>query len=248
MPRRLAYILEGTAQNRLGDAAAGLKLPIRSIRLKLGGVYISKADLRRRRRRGAPRRAPRALLSKNARRPGAPGDRRRPARALCIGIPLERVWGIAWRCRAVALVAGVCGAAGRSASTFAMSLMALKALPVLIIGGIESIPGHRGWAHRGGRRRRSERDSSRRRSAAASRTSWRTCGAGVFLIVRPTASSGKRSSSGCDAGVRASAAATGRGARVRTWRGRARARRRSPRRPALALLPSVASDYCSRAS
>ena len=61
--------------------------------------------------------------------------------ALSIGIPLKTIWIIVWAVSGVvALVAGVMWGA-KSGVQFSLSLIALKALPVLILGGFESVPG-----------------------------------------------------------------------------------------------------------
>jgi len=61
--------------------------------------------------------------------------------ALAVGIPLQQIWGIVWSVAGfVALVAGLLWGA-RNGVQFALTFLALKALPVLILGGFESIPG-----------------------------------------------------------------------------------------------------------
>jgi branched-chain amino acid transport system permease protein len=61
--------------------------------------------------------------------------------ALAVGIPLQHIWGIVWAVAGfVALVAGLLWGA-RNGVQFALTFVALKALPVLILGGFESIPG-----------------------------------------------------------------------------------------------------------
>jgi branched-chain amino acid transport system permease protein len=61
--------------------------------------------------------------------------------ALAVGIPLQQIWGIVWTVAGfVALVAGLLWGA-RNGVQFALTFLALKALPVLILGGFESIPG-----------------------------------------------------------------------------------------------------------
>jgi len=63
------------------------------------------------------------------------------AAALSIGIPLKSIWALVWGIAGVvALVAGMLWGA-RSGVQFALVLVALKALPVLIIGGFTSVPG-----------------------------------------------------------------------------------------------------------
>ena len=61
--------------------------------------------------------------------------------ALSIGIPLKTIWVIVWSVSGlVALAAGVMWGA-KSGVQFSLSLIALKALPVLILGGFTSVPG-----------------------------------------------------------------------------------------------------------
>ena len=57
--------------------------------------------------------------------------------ALSVGIPLKTIWVVVWSVAGiVALVAGVMWG-----SQFSLSLIALRALPVLILGGFTSVPG-----------------------------------------------------------------------------------------------------------
>jgi branched-chain amino acid transport system permease protein len=61
--------------------------------------------------------------------------------ALSVGISLNQIWVIVWfTAGIVALVAGIMWGA-RSDVSFALQIVALKALPVLILGGFTSIPG-----------------------------------------------------------------------------------------------------------
>ncbi|MCI4660707.1 MAG: branched-chain amino acid ABC transporter permease [Neomegalonema sp.] len=61
--------------------------------------------------------------------------------ALSVGISLRTIWVIVWSIAGfVALTAGVMWGA-KSGVQFSLSLIALKALPVLMIGGFTSIPG-----------------------------------------------------------------------------------------------------------
>ena len=61
--------------------------------------------------------------------------------ALAVGIPLQRIWVVVWSVAGlVALVAGLLWGA-RNGVQFALTFIALKALPVLILGGFTSIPG-----------------------------------------------------------------------------------------------------------
>src|SRR5256885_8030401 len=61
--------------------------------------------------------------------------------ALSVGISLEQIWVIVWFAAGiVAIVTGIMWGA-RSEVSFALQTIALKALPVLILGGFTSIPG-----------------------------------------------------------------------------------------------------------
>jgi len=61
--------------------------------------------------------------------------------ALAVGIPLKQIWAIVWSVAGfVALVAGLMWGA-RNGVQFALTFVALKALPVLILGGFESVLG-----------------------------------------------------------------------------------------------------------
>ena len=61
--------------------------------------------------------------------------------ALSIGIPLKQIWAIVWSVAGfVALVAGLMWGS-RNGVQFALTFVALKALPVLIIGGFDSVLG-----------------------------------------------------------------------------------------------------------
>jgi branched-chain amino acid transport system permease protein len=61
--------------------------------------------------------------------------------ALAVGIPLQHIWAIVWAVAGfVALVAGLMWGV-RNGIQYALTFVALKALPVLILGGFESILG-----------------------------------------------------------------------------------------------------------
>lgn len=61
--------------------------------------------------------------------------------ALSVGIPLKTIWVVVWAVAGiVAMVAGIMWGT-KSGVQFSLSLIALKALPVLILGGFTSVPG-----------------------------------------------------------------------------------------------------------
>ena len=61
--------------------------------------------------------------------------------ALSVGIPLKNIWAVVWAAAGiVALVAGLMWGS-KLGVQFSISLLAFKALPVIIIGGFTSIPG-----------------------------------------------------------------------------------------------------------
>jgi len=61
--------------------------------------------------------------------------------ALSVGISLEQIWVVVWFAAGIAaLVTGIMWGA-RSNVSFALEIVALKALPVLVLGGLTSVPG-----------------------------------------------------------------------------------------------------------
>jgi branched-chain amino acid transport system permease protein len=61
--------------------------------------------------------------------------------SMAVGIPLHRIWVIVWSIAGfIALVAGLLWGS-RNGVQFALTFIALKALPVLILGGFTSVPG-----------------------------------------------------------------------------------------------------------
>jgi len=61
--------------------------------------------------------------------------------ALSVGISLHQIWAIVWFASGiVALATGIMWGA-RSDVSFALEIIALRALPVLILGGFTSVPG-----------------------------------------------------------------------------------------------------------
>ncbi|MCC6074083.1 branched-chain amino acid ABC transporter permease [Pseudomonas sp. GCM10022188] len=137
----LSFVIEGLAQGLMGAQVRALDLGIDDVPVFLGEVMVSQFDL--------VAAATAALLVAvlallfNSTRIGvslrAVADDTRAA--LSIGINLNRIWQIVWAVAGiVGLVAGLLWGA-RQGVQFSLSLVVLKALPVLIIGGFTSIGG-----------------------------------------------------------------------------------------------------------
>ena len=98
------------------------------------------------------------------------------AAAQSVGIPISWIWFVVWLAAGlVALVAATVWGT-KLGVQFSITFLALKALPVLIIGGFTSVPGR----HRRRPDRRRRREAGRgvpraRTSAAASNTGSPTC-------------------------------------------------------------------------
>jgi len=137
----LSYIIEGAAQLLWGTQVHGLDLGIDDLPLEIGGVLISKFDLFA----AGVAATMVALLTVFFRytRVGlafrAVADD--PFAALAVGLRLPRIWAAVWAAAGlVALVAGLLWGA-RLGVQFSLSLVVLKALPVLVLGGFDSILG-----------------------------------------------------------------------------------------------------------
>ncbi|WP_434702390.1 branched-chain amino acid ABC transporter permease [Pseudomonas sp. Z1-12] len=137
----LSFIIEGLAQGLMGAQVRALDLGIEDVPLFVGEIMVSQFDLIAA-GVSALTVAVLALLF-NKTRIGvalrAVADDTRAA--LSLGINLNRIWQIVWAVAGVVgLVAGLLWGA-RQGVQFSLSLVVLKALPVLIIGGFTSIGG-----------------------------------------------------------------------------------------------------------
>ena len=137
----LSFILEGAAQWLWGAQVHQLDLGIEDKPFDVAGVFISAFDLFAA--------ATAALLvaglgfffnkTRTGLRLRAVADD--PIAALAVGVDIQWLWAVVWSAAgAVALVAGLLWGA-RTGVQFSLSLIVLKALPVLIIGGFGSIGG-----------------------------------------------------------------------------------------------------------
>jgi branched-chain amino acid transport system permease protein len=141
----LAFVLEGLAQLAWGVEVRRLELGIPDVPLMwfadLTGIYVSVLDIVAGVVAGVMVAGLGLLFSKTKVGRGLRAVADDPAAALSIGIPLKHIWRLVWATAGiVALVAGMLWGA-RSGVQFALVGVALKALPVLIIGGFTSVPG-----------------------------------------------------------------------------------------------------------
>ena len=137
----LSFLVQGIGQSIWGTDAKGLDIGIPDNPILIGEMYLSTFDLTfgviagllvaglilffQKTRTG---RALRAVADDHE-------------ASLSVGIPLLRAWAVTWQIAGiVAIVAGIAWGS-RLGVQFSISYIALKALPVLILGGIDSIPG-----------------------------------------------------------------------------------------------------------
>lgn len=137
----LSFVIEGLAQTLWGAQVHGLDLGIEDVPLEALGISVSKLDLFA----AAVALGLVVLLGAMFTRTRMGLALRAVANdqqaALAVGISLPWVWGVVWATAgAVSLVAGLLWGA-RLGVQFSLSWVVLKALPVLIIGGFDSIIG-----------------------------------------------------------------------------------------------------------
>ena len=137
----VGYILEGGAQAVWGTRPRGLDLGLPDEPIVLGGVFISQQDLYAALASGLFVVLLILFFYRTKTGLGLRAIADDSGAAQAAGVPLKRVWAVVWALAGlIAIAAGVLWGS-RIGVHFAMSLIALKALPVLIIGGIESIGG-----------------------------------------------------------------------------------------------------------
>src|SRR5215510_8184380 len=137
----LTFFLEGVGELAWGSNVKKLDIGIPESSFSLGGMLLNKFDLFAA-LVAAVMVVVLAILSQKTvigRALRAVADDHQAATA--VGIPLKTIWVTVWSVAGiVALVAGIMWGA-KSGVQFSLSLIALKALPVLILGGLTSIPG-----------------------------------------------------------------------------------------------------------
>jgi branched-chain amino acid transport system permease protein len=137
----LGFLLEGTGEWAWGANVKALEIGIPDDSFELAGMLLNEFDL--------VAAAVAAILvaglalffhyTSIGRSLRAVADD--PQAALSVGISLRKIWIIVWSVAGlVAIVAGVMWGA-KSGVQFSLSLITLKALPVLILGGFTSVPG-----------------------------------------------------------------------------------------------------------
>ena len=137
----LSYLIEGIGEMAWGSNVKKLDVGLPDRSFKAGGILINQLDLSAAVIAGVLV----AVLAvffqrtKLGRALRAVADDHQAA--MSVGIPLSTIWVIVWFVAGiVALAAGVMWGA-KSGVQFSLALIALKALPVLILGGFTSVPG-----------------------------------------------------------------------------------------------------------
>ena len=141
----LTFVLEGLSQLAFGSQPHGLELGIADVPIEWlsekWNISISQFDLFAAAVAGVLVIVLAVLFQKTriGRALRAVADDHQAA--LAVGIPLQHIWTIVWAVAGcVALVAGMMWGV-RNGVQYALTFTALKALPVLILGGFESIAG-----------------------------------------------------------------------------------------------------------
>jgi len=137
----IAFFLQGLAQGIWGTQPRGLNLGVADETYEIAGMFVSSLDIL-----GAVVAGILVVVlvwffqkTKTGRALRAVSDDHEAA--LSVGIPLRKAWGVTWAIAGiVAIVAGALWGT-RVGVQASLALLALKALPVLILGGIDSIPG-----------------------------------------------------------------------------------------------------------
>lgn len=137
----LSVIIEGASQVLWGAQVHGLELGVPDLPITFADVFISQFDLFAAGTAAVMVTVLSLVVSRTRLGVALRAVADDPLAALSIGISLPRIWGAVWAIAGVvALVAGLLWGA-RTGVQFSLSLVVLKALPVLIIGGFTSVSG-----------------------------------------------------------------------------------------------------------
>jgi len=137
----LSFLVQGIGQSIWGTDAKGLNIGIPDVAFDIAGIFVSSFDLTF----GGVAAVLVALLmwffqkTRIGRALRAVADDHEAA--LSVGIPLLRAWAITWVIAGIVATVASVAWGSRLGIQFSISFIALKALPVLILGGIDSIPG-----------------------------------------------------------------------------------------------------------
>ena len=137
----LNYVIEGVAQGVWDADVHALDIGIPDVPFEIYGVYLSQFDLFAGFIAGVLVLSLAIFFQKTrvGRALRAVADDHQAA--LSVGIPLKNIWAVVWAAAGiVALVSGLMWGS-KLGVQFSISLLAFKALPVIIIGGFTSIPG-----------------------------------------------------------------------------------------------------------
>ena len=137
----LSYVIEGASQFLMGASVHELDLGISDLPVEIGPIQLSSFDLVAALAAGALVIALALFFERTRIGVSLRAVADDPQAALSIGIRLPVLWAAVWAVAGfVALVAGLLWGA-RQGVQFSLTFVVLKALPVLILGGLESIPG-----------------------------------------------------------------------------------------------------------
>jgi branched-chain amino acid transport system permease protein len=137
----VSYVLEGVAQAVWGADVHGLDLGIDDIPVPVLGMRLSRFDLFASLTAGVLVTALTLAASKTRVGLSLRAVADDPLAALSVGVRLPSIWRAVWSLAGlVGLIAGLLWGA-RSGVQFSLTLVVLKAMPVLIIGGFDSIGG-----------------------------------------------------------------------------------------------------------
>ena len=137
----LSFVIEGMSQVLMGASVHELDLGIVDVPIEIGPIQVSQFDLVAAATAGVLVLLLSLLFNKTRIGISLRAIADDPQAALSVGIHLQTLWRIVWAVAGVvSLVAGLLWGA-RQGVQFALTLVVLKALPVLIIGGFTSIGG-----------------------------------------------------------------------------------------------------------